>query len=223
MTKIKICGLQRFKDIEYVNEGMPDYVGFVFAKSPRKVDLCKAYLLKSELNPDIKAVGVFVNEDMDFIKRCCEMRIIDMVQLHGDEDDEYIKKLKKIIYKPVIKAIRVKGEITIPQSLVMGNTKRNGHDYILFDAYDEKAYGGTGKVFEWEKIEGFKYKYFLAGGLDEKNVRKAIDALNPYCVDVSSSIESEGVKSREKILGFIKKVRNTESENTKTGKEVEYG
>ena len=211
-VKIKICGIKRFEDIEYVNEAMPDYVGFVFAKSKRKVDFNKAYLLKSQLSLEIKSVGVFVNEKIDFIKKCCDNRVIDMVQLHGDEDSSYIKRLKKVVYKPIIKAIRISDDIVFPDELQFACKGKNEPDYPLFDTFSNKSYGGTGEAFDWDRIKECKYPFFLAGGIGIGNVKEAIETLSPYCIDAGSSLETDGIKDRAKIIEFVNYVRNIESE-----------
>lgn len=209
-VKVKICGISRFDDTEYVNEAMPDYIGFVFAESKRKIDYNKAFLLRSEIHPHIKSVGVFVNEDISFIKKCCDGKIIDFVQLHGDEDEKYIRKLKKEIYKPIIKAVRVSEDMTIPKGLVLEKKNKNEPDYTLFDTYRKNSYGGTGQAFDWEKIKTYNYPFFLAGGLGADNIKKAVFTCRPYCVDVSSKVETDGKKDRDKILEFVNLVRSME-------------
>lgn len=199
MTKIKICGIKSFTDIEYINEAQPDYIGFVFAKSKRRVDLNLASLLKIELNQCIQAVGVFVNEDIDFITKLCDRNIIDIVQIHGDENEEYISTLKKAVYKPIIKAVSVKERI---------DTIYNDTDYTLFDTYNKVKYGGTGESFNWDMIKGYKKPFFLAGGLDYSNVVDAIYSVHPYCVDISSGVETNGVKDRQKIIDIVNLVRS---------------
>ncbi len=224
MTKIKICGIKSFKDVEYVNAALPDFVGFVFAKSKRHVDFNKAYLLKSELDKSIKTVGVFVNEDIDFVSKCCERGIIDMVQLHGDEDEKYIKKLKKIVYKPIIKAIRVEASNTLGIELFEKLQKKNRNgtskkiftntsnseliQYPLFDTLIKEAYGGTGRTFSWEIIKDYKKPFFLAGGLNFDNVVDAINLTNPFCVDISSGVETNGIKDRQKIIDIVNLVKS---------------
>ncbi|OGO92995.1 MAG: N-(5'-phosphoribosyl)anthranilate isomerase [Clostridiales bacterium GWF2_38_85] len=201
MARIKICGIKSFKEIEYVNETKPDYIGFVFAKSRRYVDFNMAYLLKAELNPYIKAVGVFVNEDIDFIKKLCDLHVIDVVQLHGDENDAYIDALKNVISKPIIKAIRVKEKI---------DTIYNKISYPLFDTYNKEKYGGTGESFDWNMIRIREYKkpFFLAGGLHIGNIADAINLIHPYCVDVSSGVEINGAKDGQKITDIVNLVRS---------------
>lgn len=202
MTKIKICGLSRPIDIEFVNEAVPDYIGFVFAGSKRQISEEQAKELKAKLKPEIKAVGVFVNEEPDRIIRLCNNNIIDLVQFHGDEDDAYIAKLNKMISKPLIKAVRVRSREDITQ------TQSISCKYLLLDAYKEGQYGGSGDAFDWTMIAGLSKPYFLAGGIHADNVLQAIDQVKPYGIDVSSGVETNGVKDRDKIIEIIKKVRS---------------
>ena len=143
MTKIKICGLKRLQDIEYVNEFLPDFIGFVFAGTKRKITDEKAKEFKTVLNPRIKAVGVFVNDTLEHISFLANNNIIDIIQLHGDEDKEYIENLRKITNKQIIKAVRVKNS----QSVI--ETKKIKADYLLpgYFLSDSGEYGGTGKTF----------------------------------------------------------------------------
>ena len=240
--KIKICGLKRKKDIEIVNKYRPDYIGVVFAGSKRKVTKVQATGLRKMLNADILAVGVFVNEDIDKIVDLVEDKVIDLIQLHGDEDKEYIIKLRealstKQIDAKIIKAIRVKSgdnvkEILIRNDLLIDdllddNVQKNEKhnladkkrcfknnyklitqiDYILFDTYSSKEYGGTGKAFDWNILKDIKQPFFLAGGLNSENVNDAIKICNPYVVDVSSAVEIDGYKDEDKIKEFISKIR----------------
>jgi Phosphoribosylanthranilate isomerase len=204
MAKIKICGLSRPIDIEYVNEAHPDYIGFVFAKSKRQVSIEQAKQLKSSLNPDIQAVGVFVNEKIDNIILLCNQNVIDLVQLHGDEDESYISKLKSCISKPIIKAVRVKESEDIKSAEGLET------EYLLLDAYKEGQYGGSGDAFDWTIISKVKQPYFLAGGIHTDNVLYAIKSVNPYAIDISSGVETDGVKDRTKIIDIITKVRSVE-------------
>ena len=198
MTKIKMCGLTREEDIDAVNEIMPDYIGFVFwKKSKRYISPEMADFLKSKLKNSIKSVGVFINEDIiavaDFLKR----GIIDIAQLHGDEDEQYILSLKKMTGKPVIKAFRIK---TKEDAL---KAEKSPADMILLDAG-----AGDGRTFDWSLIgSAVKRPYFLAGGLDPSNAGAAIEALDPWGLDISSGIESEGKKDKKKMTAFVKAVR----------------
>jgi len=198
MSKVKICGLSREDDIRIVNRALPDYIGFVFAPSQRQVDYPTAAALKKKLDPRIKAVGVFVNESIDTIAELYRNRIIDMAQLHGDEDETYIAKLKERCGCPVIKAIRV-GSVLPPLP--------DGADYLLFDTLSKQR-GGTGQTFDWNILANFTgLPYFLSGGLGVHNVSEAIKRLSPYCVDVSSGVETNGLKNEKKIEDFVRLVR----------------
>jgi phosphoribosylanthranilate isomerase len=200
LTKIKICGLSRPCDIDYANELKPDYIGFVFAESKRRVSYALAKELKAFLLPEIQAVGVYVNEPIGNIIQSVNDGIIDVIQLHGNENEEYIKSVKALTNAPIIKAVSVEKDgdvLTYNNSLA---------DYLLFDY----KYGGTGVTFDWDLI-GDKNKitkpYFLAGGLNPSNVSEAIKKSTPYAVDVSSGVEVDGVKSYEKMKEFVNIVR----------------
>lgn len=194
MTKVKICGLFRKCDIDYVNEAVPDYIGFVFAKSPRQVSAETAKLLRSRLLPEIIPVGVFVNAEQEEILRLCAEHIIEMVQLHGQEDDLYIKALKSRAGIPVIKAARMDD--------AAGQCFSSEADFLLLDS----GKGGTGKAFDWGQIPAISRPYFLAGGINETNIRAAVH-MHPYCVDISSGAETDGIKDKNKILRLVREVR----------------
>jgi len=198
MTKIKICGLSQLEDIDAVNEAMPDYIGFVFAKSRRQVDGEKAKVLKAALNPNIKAVGVFVNQPVKEIIELSNNGVIDVIQLHGDEDDEIIITLKQAVSLPIIKAMRIGGRMDIIET---------SGDFRLFDTYDANQYGGSGECFNWGLIADIKEDFFLAGGLNIDNVKEAINQVNPYGVDISSGVETDGKKDRDKIIKIIEIIR----------------
>jgi len=198
MSRVKICGLSRLEDIIAVNNTLPDYIGFVFAKSRRQVDKCKASMLKEHLDNRIKAVGVFVNEEVEVVVDLYKDGIIELVQLHGDEDAGYIARLKDCCNCPVIKAIGISSKLPpLPAA----------PDYLLFDTLSEQR-GGTGKVFDWNALKGFAgLPYFLAGGLTIANVTGAMTLLSPFCVDVSGGVETDGVKDAEKIGEFVRLAR----------------
>jgi len=197
MTKIKLCGLSRICDIEAANRLKPEYIGFVFLpKSKRYVTYEKAKELKSLLSPDIKAVGVFVDESVEIVARLLNDGTIDIAQLHGGEDEDYISRLRSLTDKPIIKAFRIESEEDIARA------EKSSADHILLDSGM-----GTGKVFDWSLIQSIKRPYFLAGGLDCDNVGEAIKKLRPYAVDVSSGIETNGLKDKEKMAAFVAKVR----------------
>ena len=197
MTKMKLCGLSRPCDIEAANELKPDYIGFVFAsKSKRYVTYEKATELKKRLLPEIQAVGVFVNEHPQEVAKRLENGMIDIAQLHGDEDEAYIKQLRLLTDKPIIKAFRIE----TAQDIKIAN--QSTADYILLDSG-----AGTGEVFDWGFVKSIRRPYFLAGGLDARNAARAVKALYPVAVDVSSGIETDGVKDKTKMAAFIAAVR----------------
>lgn len=197
MTNIKLCGLSRPCDIEAVNELKPDYIGFVFAsKSKRYVTYEKATVLKSRLSPEIQAVGVFVNEHPQNVAKLLKNGIIDIAQLHGDEDEEYITQLRLLTDKPIIKAFRIKTADDIKTA------EQSTADYVLLDSGT-----GTGMVFDWGLVKSIRRPYFLAGGLDARNVADAVSALHPFAVDVSSGIEANGIKDKTKMASFVAAVR----------------
>lgn len=203
MSKIKICGIKRAEDIEIVNKYKPDYIGFVFSKSPRQIDFETARELKSQLIKGIRVVGVFVNEPIDFIVKVCMSRVIDVVQLHGDEDDDYIRQLRARVKCRIVKAVRVKSTEQILQE------EQKKCDFLLLDAYNKDVYGGSGEKFNWDLIpDDLVKEYFLAGGLNADNIQLAIKTLHPVCVDVSSSVETDGVKDEQKVKEIIEKVRS---------------
>lgn len=201
-TKLKICGLLDQKDVTTVNEVLPDYVGFVFAKSSRMISEEGAKALKAALHPAILAVGVFVNEDMKKIIHLCQSQIIDIIQLHGDEDADYINSLKKELPNKIIKAIRVRGTEDIIRA------ESYSSNYLLLDAYKENEYGGSGIHFDWTLIPKLKKPFFLAGGINGNNVLKALIGYQPYCIDVSSGVETEGRKDLNKMKDLIDKIRS---------------
>ena len=197
MTKIKLCGLSRLCEIEEANRLLPEYIGFVLAPGSRRyVSPVQAAELKKRLSPKIQAVGVFVNEDVKAIAHLLNAGVIEMAQLHGNENESDIRHLRELSPKPVIKAFCMGTE----QDLEAVNTC--SADYVLLDSGK-----GTGMVFDWAKAELVKRPYFLAGGLDAGNVAGALQRLKPYAVDVSSGIETGGHKDLEKMAAFVAAVR----------------
>lgn len=201
MTKIKICGLSRLQDIEAVNEALPDYIGFVFADSRRKINMQKAAELKKYLNPKILAVGVFVNAPVNEIVNLCEEQIIDIIQLHGDENCSYLERLKNEIENPIIKAVRVQNQ----QEII--DAQKFPCEYILLDTFQKENYGGSGKIFDHTLIPKSEKPFFLAGGLNADNIINAM-AYHPYCLDISSGAETDGVKDCKKIKQIVNIVRS---------------
>ena len=191
MVKIKICGLMRLEDIEIVNKYKPDYIGFVFADSKRKVSHEQASKMKDYLSSDIISVGVFVNADCEEILKLYNDGIIDMAQLHGDENEEYINYLKE----------KTNNELKIIKAIEMS------HDNDLFNYDDSQADfllldsgKGSGKTFDWSLIrKDLKKEFFLAGGINSENAVQAIDEFSPYAIDLSSSLEVDGYKDEKKV------------------------
>lgn len=196
MTKIKICGIRRLVDIEYLNELKPDYVGFVFAKSKRQVDKAHATDLIKNLRSDIKKVGVFVDEDPSVVIEIAKELKLQVLQFHGHEDQEYINKFKGF---EIWKALKISSLQSITE------IKNYKCDKFLLD----NSTSGSGQSFEWDliqvKVDGSSI--MLAGGLTSENVKQGIVQLKPYGVDVSSGVETDRFKDYKKIKEFIKKVR----------------
>ncbi|MCH5324504.1 MAG: phosphoribosylanthranilate isomerase [Eubacterium sp.] len=199
--KIKICGMMRPEDIGYVNIAKPDYIGFIFAKNrKRTVTKQQATEMKALLSPDIQAVGVFLDNDIDEVIDIADSGTVDLIQLHGSEDEEYVNALRTAIPAdmPIIKAFSIKTQEDIDNAFAFPA------DFILLD----NGIGGTGEAFSWELIDGGLHeKVFLAGGVNTDNIADAI-RLSPYCIDVSSGAETDGVKDKEKILALINAVRS---------------
>ena len=206
--KIKMCGLRRPDDIIYANECLPDYIGFVFAESRRKVSGREAKKLGEQLDPSIKKVGVFVNEPLRSLISISEEAGLDIIQLHGDEGEEYIKEVKHETGKELWKAVRVRTakDIQAAQELPA--------DKLLLDSFSEESYGGTGKVMDFAVLDqaDIRKPYFIAGGLTVENLPEILKKAEPYGIDISSGIETEGVKDREKMLKVIQCVRGGKDE-----------
>ena len=199
MHKIKICGIRRLEDIEIINKYLPDYVGFVFADSKRKVTHELAQKLKDNLNSDIISVGVFVDANPDEILALFNDNIIEIAQLHGSENENYILNLKEKTNDKlkIIKAIEMSNKCDLSD---YDNSKA---DYLLLDSGK-----GSGKTFDWNLIQkNFKKDYFLAGGLNISNIYDAINQFKPYAIDLSSGVEVEGFKDEDKIRQIMEVIR----------------
>ncbi len=192
-VKVKFCGLTSLRDVSLANALIPDYAGFVFAKKSRRyVDRELAVDLKGALDDKIKAVGVFVDEELSYVEELLNTGVIDLAQLHGNEDEGYIGKLRERTGRPVIRAFLIESP---------GDVKRaveSPADLILFDSGR-----GGGKVLDWELLRKVERPYFLAGGLTPENVAQAVSILRPFAVDVSSGIESDGKKNGTKMKAFM--------------------
>lgn len=195
MSKVKICGLTRLEDIYSVNVAKPDYIGFIFAESRRQISPKIANVLSRVLSPNIVPVGVFVDAPIDQISGLVQAGTIRAVQLHGREDSCYIARLRQQVTVPVIKGIHVTevADVLFGQNL--------GANYLLLDNG-----GGTGQAFDWRRIPSGIKPYFLAGGIDLENLGEAL-ALGPYCIDISSGAETQGVKNAAKIKALVEQVR----------------
>lgn len=203
MTKIKFCGLTRTEDIVAANALKPEYIGFVFApKSKRYVSPQQAALLRARLDPAIKAVGVFVNEPPEAVALLLNENIIDIAQLHGQEDAAYLARLRSLTAKPLWQAFRAE------TAAGLAAAARSPADMVLLDS----GAGGTGTVFNWKLLQGFPRLYILAGGLDADNAADAVTRLHPYAVDVSSGIETAGKKDPAKMAAFAAAVRGQDNE-----------
>lgn len=200
-------------DIEYANRMKPDLIGFIFANTRRKISAAQAKQFREALDAEIPAVGVFVNEDISVITSLVQDGCIDMIQLHGEEDADYIRRLREVCDVPVIKAVKVQTVEQIRQAAALPV------DYLLLDTYRKGVLGGTGEAFDWELLreakaaagdaaegELFGKPYFLAGGLHAGNLREAA-ALGSYGLDVSSGIETDGSKDFTKMVEVMELVR----------------
>lgn len=209
MTGVKICGLRRKEDIEYVNRYMPQFAGFVFAESERRVTKEWAKELREGLMPGIKAVGVFVNEDMEKVADIVKYTGLDCVQLHGDESPEYIGRLMESIKENEGKKIEIWKGIRVKNKDSLRMMSEYSVDAFILDTYVEGSYGGSGSVFDWQ-LASLAHEYgkiVLAGGLNPQNVREAVERVKPFAVDVSSGVETDGFKDEAKIKEFIRNVR----------------
>lgn len=199
MTRIKICGLKSIEDIQAVNDVMPDFAGFIveFPKSFRSISKEKLKELTAELSGEILPVGVFVNAPLELPATLLEEGTIALAQLHGQENEEYIRSLRDLTDKPLIKAFSVKTSDDVKRAL------ESSADYILLD----QGGGGTGKTFDWSLVPKIERPYFLAGGLNTDNLEEAVHTLHPWAVDLSSSLETEGKKDPAKIRETVRIVR----------------
>ena len=199
MTQIKICGLFRSCDIEYVNEAQPDYAGFIlnFPKSHRNLTPEQAAELKRRLSPEIKAVGVFVDQPWDFVTSAVEKIGLDIIQLHGCESNDYIWVMREWTDLPIWKAFKVRTHHDLNMAA------KSAADEVLLD----NGYG-TGTSFNWEVVSDFPRPFILAGGLTPENIPEAIRSLDPKILDISSGVETDKVKDREKILAAVRAARS---------------
>ena len=208
--KVKMCGISKVETIPAVVDAKPDYMGLVFAPSKRQVTVEQAKTLVEELHKQyavrynsetIKTVGVFVNETVENLLKIAEEVKLDVIQLHGDEDESFIQILKEQSNVEVWKAVQVRSAADAEKWI------DSSADMLLFDAYHKDERGGTGEVFDWSSLDEFERPFMLAGGIDSTNVARAIRTVRPYGLDISSGIETNGVKDDEKIKAFTNIVR----------------
>lgn len=199
MTKIKICGLRRPEDIAYVNEAKPDFAGFIIdvPKSRRNVPREKVWELTALLSPEILPVGVFVNAPMETILSLVTDGTLKAVQLHGQESQSYLEELKKQVAVPLIRAFSIRS----PEDLT--GAEKSPADFVLLD----NGAGGTGETFDWSLLSSFDRPFFLAGGLRLENIAEAVSRFHPYALDLSSGVETDGYKDKEKIIAAVAAVR----------------
>ncbi|MBF1755050.1 MAG: bifunctional indole-3-glycerol-phosphate synthase TrpC/phosphoribosylanthranilate isomerase TrpF [Veillonella sp.] len=216
--KVKMCGISKVETIPAIVDAKPDYMGLVFAPSKRQVTVDQAKILVEELhrgyakkygsdtehdkNDTIKTVGVFVNETVDNLVTIANEANLDAVQLHGDEDEAFIQSLKERTNVEVWKAVQIRSAADVEKWI------DSSADMLLFDAYHKDERGGTGEVFDWSSLDAFERPFMLAGGIDSTNVARAIRTVRPYGIDISSGIETNGVKDDEKITAFTKIVNS---------------
>lgn len=199
--KVKICGIKSSEAAEAAYKAGADYLGFVFAKSKRNITAEQAAQIVTELPPEIKTAGIFVNETEENIVRIAGLVKLDYIQLHGNESPEFCKSMPL----PVIKAFSIKEKSDLEK------LSAYDCDYYLLDSPG----GGTGIPFDWSLLNELpvpRGKIILAGGLNEKNVAEAIKKIRPAIVDVSSGVETEGLKDLKKITAFINKAKFEERE-----------
>ena len=216
--KVKMCGISKVETIPAVVEAKPDYMGLVFAPSKRQVTVDQAKILVEELhrgyakkygsdtehdkNGTIKTVGVFVNETVENLVTIANEANLDAVQLHGDEDEAFIQSLKERTNVEVWKAVQIRSAADVEKWI------DSSADMLLFDAYHKDERGGTGEVFDWSSLDAFERPFMLAGGIDSTNVARAIRTVRPYGIDISSGIETNGMKDDKKITAFTKIVKS---------------
>lgn len=211
MVNVKICGIRRREDIGYVNKYLPDYIGFIFAESRRKVSNDTVKSLVVNLDKNIRKVGVFVNEKIENVLETAAVCCLNTLQIHGDEKPDYIENLRNELKKNKLKSVEIWKAVRVKDKESLSEFKNFSADAFLLDAFVEGSYGGAGKAFDWKlALEAKKYgKIILAGGLNCENIMDAIKIVQPYAVDVSSGVETEGWKDEQKVKSFLNAARET--------------
>jgi phosphoribosylanthranilate isomerase len=200
-TRVKICGITRLEDALAAIAAGADALGFVFyPPSPRSVESTVAEAIIKQLPPFVSTVALFVNESPEQVRAVIEQTGIDLLQFHGDESPDYCSQFER----PYFKALRMSPDID-----VVAETKRfTSARAVLLDAYRAGVPGGTGEAFDWDRIPAdLSMPLILAGGLDQHNVKQAINQVKPYAVDVSGGVEAaKGLKDSAKIISFMNEV-----------------
>ena len=193
MTKVKICGLSTPEAVQTAVEAGADYIGFVFAPSKRQVTLEQARQLATGIPKEVQKVGVFVSPQKEEVEEACRVVGLDLIQVHGPMDETILLEFPL----QTIRAVQMGKDRALPET---------GADYLLFDA----PVAGSGQIFDWQELETQKVTkpFFIAGGLTANNVADAIRFFQPYAVDVSSGVETNGIKDQEKIKRFIERVKH---------------
>ena len=204
--KIKICGIKRSEDVGFANLFMPDYIGFILSKGyKRTVKIDDAKFLAAKADLKIKKVGVFVDMPAKNVASVADYTGIDIIQLHGEnEDNDYINELRKYTDKENWNVFKVKNEEEVLKA------EKSIADMILLDTYSEKIAGGTGKKVDTDIIlkSGLSRNFVLAGGIDNDNISDILSEIKPFCIDVSSGTETDGVKDPQKMADIIRKIRS---------------
>lgn len=204
--KIKICGIKRSEDVGFANLFMPDYIGFILSKGyKRTVKIDDAKFLAAKVDLKIKKVGVFVDMPAKNVASVADYTGIDIIQLHGEnEDNDYINELRKYTDKEIWNVFKVKNEEEVLKA------EKSIADMILLDTYSEKIAGGTGKKVDTDIIlkSGLSRDFVLAGGIDNDNISDILSEIKPFCIDVSSGTETDGVKDPQKMADIIRKIRS---------------
>ncbi|OLN22491.1 N-(5'-phosphoribosyl)anthranilate isomerase [Domibacillus antri] len=197
---VKICGITSFEAASWAREAGADMIGFVFAESSRRIPPEFARQLAEAVGPNVKKVGVFVNEEAEVIREIVKTAGLDYVQLHGDETPEFAEQMPV----PVIKAFSVKENIPFKTMFSFPA------EYILIDSPPAQFRGGSGRTFDWSILKDpdvDKERLILAGGLSPDNIEEAVRSVQPFAVDISSGVETDGRKDEVKVFQFVQRAK----------------
>ena len=197
-TRVKVCGITRLEDATMaVNLGV-DAIGLVFySASPRFVEIDAAAVIAAAAGPFVSVVGLFVNASVEQVKETISLVDLDILQFHGDEDEAYCNQFSR----PYIKAIRMHHDLNPNESILEYPSARG----FLFDSWSQDKYGGTGEIFDWNRLASLRGRpIILAGGLSPDNIDRAVSTLKPYALDVSGGVEAApGIKSSKLVQLFV--------------------